>query len=54
MLLLSWLDTNFNGFFTFLRDLRAADLILGLPWLDDEHASLQFGSTRVLTLIDGT
>jgi hypothetical protein len=37
-----------------LRDLRAADLILGLPWLDDEHASLQFGSTMVFTIMDGT
>jgi hypothetical protein len=27
---------------------------MGLPWLDDEHASLQFGSTRVITLMDGT
>jgi hypothetical protein len=27
---------------------------MGLPWLDDEHASFQFGSTRVFTLIDGT
>jgi hypothetical protein len=33
--------------FYVLHDLRAADLILGLPWLDDEHASLQFGSTQV-------
>jgi hypothetical protein len=24
-----------------------------LPWLDDEHASLQFGKTRVFTLMDG-
>jgi hypothetical protein len=24
------------------RDLRAAVLIMGFPWLDDEHASLQF------------
>jgi hypothetical protein len=37
-----------------LRDLRAADLIMGLPWLDDEHVSLQFGSTRVFALMDGT
>jgi hypothetical protein len=37
-----------------LRDLRAVDLIMGLPWLDDEHASLQFGSTRVFTLMGGT
>jgi hypothetical protein len=27
---------------------------MGLPWLDDEHASLQFGSTMVFTLMDGT
>jgi hypothetical protein len=27
---------------------------MGLPWLDDEHASLQFGSTRVFPLMDGT
>jgi hypothetical protein len=31
-----------------LTNLRAADLILGLPWLDDEQASLQFGSTTEL------
>jgi hypothetical protein len=37
-----------------LRDLRAAYLIMGLPWLDDEHASLHFGSARVFTLMDGT
>jgi hypothetical protein len=27
---------------------------MGLPWLDDELASLQFSSTRVFTLMDGT
>jgi hypothetical protein len=27
---------------------------MGLPWLDDEQASLQFDSTRVFTLMDGT
>jgi hypothetical protein len=27
---------------------------LGLPWLDEEQASLQFGSTRVFTLMDRT
>jgi hypothetical protein len=27
---------------------------MGLPWLDDEPASLQFGSIRVFTLMDGT
>jgi hypothetical protein len=45
---------EFHRTFYVLRDLRAVDLILGLPWLDDEHASLQFGSTRVFTLMDGT
>jgi hypothetical protein len=37
-----------------LRDLCVADLVLGLPWLDDEQASLQLGATRVFTLTDGT
>jgi hypothetical protein len=45
---------EFHRTFYVLRDLRAVDLILGLPWLDDEHASLQFGSTKVFTLMDGT
>jgi hypothetical protein len=45
---------EFHRTFYVLRDLRAADLIMGLPWLDDEHASLQFGTTRVFTLMDGT
>jgi hypothetical protein len=45
---------EFQRTFYVLRDLRVANLILGLLWLDDEHASLQFGSTRVLTLMDGT
>jgi hypothetical protein len=27
---------------------------MGLPWLDDEHASVQFASTKVFTLMDGT
>jgi hypothetical protein len=45
---------EFHRTFYVLRNLRAADLILGLPWLDDEHASLQFGITRVFTLMDVT
>jgi hypothetical protein len=28
-------------------------MVLGLLWLDDEHASLQFGTTRVFTLMHG-
>jgi hypothetical protein len=54
MSLLSRLNTNFNGLFTSYVILRAANLILGLPWLDDEQASLQFGSTWIFTLMDGT
>jgi hypothetical protein len=27
---------------------------MGLPWLDDDHASLQFGTTRVVALMNGT
>jgi hypothetical protein len=27
---------------------------MGLPWLDDEHASLLFGTTRIFTLMDGS
>jgi hypothetical protein len=45
---------EFHRTFYVLRDLRVADLILGLPWLDDKQASLQFGPTRVFTLMDGT
>jgi hypothetical protein len=44
---------QFQRTFYVLRDLRDADLILDLPWLDDEHASLQFDSTRVFPLMDG-
>jgi hypothetical protein len=40
--------------FYVLRELRAADMVMGLPWLEDEHAPLQFGTTRVFTLMDGT
>jgi hypothetical protein len=43
---------EFQRTFYVLRDLRAADLVLGLPWLDDEHPSLQFGTTRVFTMMD--
>jgi hypothetical protein len=45
---------KFQRTFYVSRDLRVADLIMGLPWLDDEHASLHFGSTTVFTLMDGT
>jgi hypothetical protein len=45
---------KFHRTFYVLRDLRVADLVMGLPWLHDEHASLQFSSTKVFTLMDGT
>jgi hypothetical protein len=31
---------SFNGLFYVLRDLCVIDLVLGLPWLDDEQVSL--------------
>jgi hypothetical protein len=45
---------EFQRTFYILRDLRDVDPVLGLPWLDDEHAFLRFGTTRVFTLMDGT
>jgi hypothetical protein len=45
---------EFQRTFYVSRDFCVADLVLGLPWLDDEHASLQFGTTRVFALMDGT
>jgi hypothetical protein len=36
-----------------LRDLGVIDMVLGLPWLDDEQSSLQFGTTRGFALLDG-
>jgi hypothetical protein len=44
----------FQRIFNVLRDLRADDVVLGLLWLDDEHVSLQVGTTRVFTRMDGT
>jgi hypothetical protein len=54
MLLFKLVRHEFHWTFYVLRDLRAADLILGLPWLDNEHACLQFGSTTGFSLMDGT
>jgi hypothetical protein len=45
---------EFQRIFYVLRDLRVDDLVLGLPWLDDEHASLQFCTTIAFTLMAGT
>jgi hypothetical protein len=35
-----------------LRDLRVADLVVGLPCLNDKHASLKLGTTRDFTAMD--
>jgi hypothetical protein len=45
---------EFQRNFYVLRDLRNVDMVLSLLWLDDEHISLHFGTTRVFTLMDGT
>jgi hypothetical protein len=45
---------DFKQTFKVSHDLRAVDMVLGLLWLDDEHASLQFGTTRVFTTMNGT
>jgi hypothetical protein len=45
---------EFQRTFYVLRDLRVVDMVLGLSWLDDEHASLQFGTTHVFARVDGT
>jgi hypothetical protein len=45
---------EFQRTFYVVRDLRATNMVHGLPWLDDNQASMQFGTTRVLSLMDGT
>jgi hypothetical protein len=44
---------EFQRKFYVLRDLRVVDMVLGLSWLNDEQASLQFGTTRVFVMMDG-
>jgi hypothetical protein len=44
---------EFQRTFNVFRDLRIVDMVLGLPWLDAEQASVQFGTTLVFTLMDG-
>jgi hypothetical protein len=39
--------------FNVLRDLCVVDMLLGLPWPDDEQASMQFGTMRVFTMMGG-
>jgi hypothetical protein len=45
---------EFQRTFYVFRDLRATDLVLGLPWLDDEQACLQFNTTRVFFIMNRT
>jgi hypothetical protein len=45
---------EFQRTFYVVRDLRAIVIVLSLPWLDDEQASLQFGTTRVFNVMDDT
>jgi hypothetical protein len=45
---------EFQRAFYVSLNLRAADLVVALLWLDDEQALLQFSTTRVFTLVDGT
>jgi hypothetical protein len=41
---------SFVRTFHVVHDVRAADIVSGLPWLDDEHATLKFGAERLFTL----
>jgi hypothetical protein len=46
---------EFKRTFYVLRDLRDNDMVLGLPWLDDEQALFEFSTTCVFTLMmEGT
>jgi hypothetical protein len=45
---------EFQRTFYVLRDERVVDVLLDLPWLDDEQASLYFVTTRIFTSMDGT
>jgi hypothetical protein len=38
--------------FHVLHELRVADIVLGLPWLHDEQATLKFGTGQLFTLMD--
>jgi hypothetical protein len=45
---------EFKQAFYILLDLRVAHLVRGLPWVDDEQASVHSGTTCIFTLMDGT
>jgi hypothetical protein len=45
---------EFQWTFYDLRELRGGDVVLGVPRLDNEQATLHFGTTRVFTVMDDT
>jgi hypothetical protein len=50
-----WTDTGFNNdLHTFHVIFAPLILVLVLPWLKDEQASLMFGTVRGIALMDGT
>jgi hypothetical protein len=44
---------DFVRVFHVLRDLRASNIVSGLPWLDGEQATLKFDYRAFFTLLDG-
>jgi hypothetical protein len=40
--------------FCVLRDSHVASIVLGSPWLDDKQATIQIGTKRFFTLMDGS
>jgi hypothetical protein len=45
------MNSNAESFYVLLG-YRVLYLVLGLPWLDDKQASLQFGTTRVFAMMN--
>lgn len=43
-----------NRVFHILRELKVADVVLGLTWLDDAEVTVKYGENRIMTLSDGT
>jgi hypothetical protein len=37
-----------------LCDLRVADIVLGLPWLNDKQGNLKFGTKLIFPVMNGT
>jgi hypothetical protein len=45
---------DFTRTFYVFHYLCAADVVLGLPWFDDERKTLKFETERLFILMDGT